>query len=71
LRRFLRFMPLRDVAYLIVKPFLGQQQGPTPAETLSRTVDHAQMKDSAAAFTQVADTPSDPPRAISGISPTN
>ena len=26
LRRFLRFMPLRDVVYLIVKPFLGQEE---------------------------------------------
>ena len=27
LRRFLRFMPARDVIYLIVKPFLGQKKG--------------------------------------------
>jgi radical SAM superfamily enzyme YgiQ (UPF0313 family) len=29
LRRFLRHMPLRDVVYLIIKPFLGEQKGPT------------------------------------------
>ncbi len=28
LRRFLRFMPLRDVFYLIVKPFLGEKPRP-------------------------------------------
>ena len=27
LRRFLRYMPYRDVVYLIVKPFLGQRKG--------------------------------------------
>src|SRR5262249_20893886 len=38
LRRFLRFMPLRDVVYLIVKPFLGMKKGPTKNEVLSRAV---------------------------------
>ena len=55
LRRFMRFMPLRDVAYLIAKPFLGKQRGPTQAETVSRAVEHAEHKDAAAAFTRVAD----------------
>jgi anaerobic magnesium-protoporphyrin IX monomethyl ester cyclase len=55
LRRFMRFMPLRDVVYLIIKPFVGKQRGATQAETLSRAVEHADLKDSAAAFTQVAD----------------
>jgi anaerobic magnesium-protoporphyrin IX monomethyl ester cyclase len=32
LRRFLPYMPLRDVAYLIIKPFLGQEKGATKAE---------------------------------------
>ncbi len=59
LRRFMRFMPIRDVVYLIVKPFLGKQRGPTRAEELSRAVDHAEHKDSAAAFTKVADAPLD------------
>jgi anaerobic magnesium-protoporphyrin IX monomethyl ester cyclase len=49
LRRFTRFMRMRDVVYLIVKPFLGQRRGPTSAETLSHAVEHAELKDSAAA----------------------
>jgi radical SAM superfamily enzyme YgiQ (UPF0313 family) len=55
LRRFLRFMPLRDVVYLIVKPFLGAQRGPTRNEVLSRAVEHPGMKDAAATLTHVAD----------------
>lgn len=55
LRRFLRFMPTRDVIYLIVKPFLGQKKGATKAEVLSRAVEHAEMKDAAAQLTQMSD----------------
>ena len=55
LRRFLRYMPLRDVVYLIVKPFLGQKQGATKNEVLSRAVEHAASKDQAALRTQVPD----------------
>ncbi len=55
LRRFTRFMPLRDVVHLLVKPFLGKRRGPTSAETLSRAAEHAELKDSAAALTHVAD----------------
>jgi anaerobic magnesium-protoporphyrin IX monomethyl ester cyclase len=55
LRRFLRFMPARDVIYLIVKPFLGQKKGATKAEVLSRAVEHAEMKDAAAQLTQLND----------------
>ncbi len=55
LRRFLRFMPARDVAYLIIKPFLGQKKGATKAEVLSRAVEHAEMKDAAAQLTQLGD----------------
>ncbi len=55
LRRFLRFMPARDVAYLIIKPFLGQKRGATKAEVLSRAVEHADMKDAAAQLTQMTD----------------
>lgn len=55
LRRFLRFMPVRDVAYLIAKPFLGQKKGATKAEVLSRAVEHSDMKDAAALFTQLSD----------------
>ena len=55
LRRFLRFMPLRDVVYLIVKPFLGAKRGPTKNEMLSRAVEHPAMKDAAADLTHIAD----------------
>jgi hypothetical protein len=55
LRRFLRFMPAKDVLYLIIKPFLGQKKGATRAEVLSRAVEHADMKDAAAQLTQLSD----------------
>jgi predicted small metal-binding protein len=55
LRRFIRFMPLRDVVYLIVKPFLGVTRGPTRNEVLSRAVEHPALKDAAGNLTQVAD----------------
>jgi hypothetical protein len=56
LRRFLRHMPLRDVFHLLVKPFLGETQGPTKNEVLSRAVEHGTLKDAAAHLTQVPDT---------------
>ncbi|HKN86176.1 MAG TPA: radical SAM protein [Nitrospiraceae bacterium] len=56
LRRFLRYMPLRDVVYLIAKPFLGTGKGPTKAEILSRAVEHGAIKDAAAMLTQLTDT---------------
>ena len=55
LRRFMRYMPLRDVVHLIVKPFLGKKQGPTKNEVLSRAVEHQAMKDAAAEFTTLPD----------------
>ena len=55
LRRFMRYMPLRDVVYLIIKPFLGNKQGPTKNEVLSRAVEHQAMKDAAAEFTTLPD----------------
>jgi radical SAM superfamily enzyme YgiQ (UPF0313 family) len=55
LRRFLRFMPLRDVAYLIIKPFLGKKKGATKSEVLSRAVEHREMKDVAAEMTRLDD----------------
>ena len=55
LRRFLRYMPVRDVVYLITKPFLGKKKGATKAEVLSRAVEHAEMKDAAAQLTQLTD----------------
>ncbi|WDT82478.1 MAG: radical SAM protein [Candidatus Manganitrophus sp.] len=55
LRRFLRYMPLRDVLYLIVKPFLGKKKGQTKAEVMSRAVEHGALKDAAAQLTMVDD----------------
>jgi len=55
LRRFFRYMPIRDVLYLIFKPFMGQKQGSTKAELLSRAVEHAEVKSDAAEMTQVSD----------------
>jgi len=55
LRRFGRYMRMRDIVYLILKPFLGKRSGPTQAETLSRAVEHLEIKDSAAALTLVPD----------------
>src|ERR1043166_9388287 len=55
LRRFLRYMPVRDVVYLIIKPFLGKRSGATKAEVISRAVEHGAVKDAAALLTQVSD----------------
>jgi radical SAM superfamily enzyme YgiQ (UPF0313 family) len=55
LRRFLRHMPARDIAHLLLKPFFGNKRGATPAEVLSRAVEHGAMKDAAAALTQLTD----------------
>ena len=55
LRRFFRYMPARDVIYLIIKPFLGKRKGQTKSEVLSRAVEHGAVKDAAAELTQMAD----------------
>jgi anaerobic magnesium-protoporphyrin IX monomethyl ester cyclase len=55
IRRFLRYMPLKDVLYLLVKPFLGDKKGLTKAEVVSRAVEHADLKSEAAEMTQLAD----------------
>jgi anaerobic magnesium-protoporphyrin IX monomethyl ester cyclase len=55
LRRFMRYMRFRDVVYLIIKPFLGQKQGPTKNELLSRAVEHGALKEAAANLTTVPD----------------
>jgi radical SAM superfamily enzyme YgiQ (UPF0313 family) len=55
LRRFLRYMPVKDVVYLLIKPFLGKGKGATKAEVLSRAVEHGALKDAAANLTQVTD----------------
>lgn len=54
LRRLFRYMPLRDIVYLIIKPFLGNKKGMTKAEVMSRSVEHQQRKDEAAALTQAS-----------------
>jgi radical SAM superfamily enzyme YgiQ (UPF0313 family) len=55
LARFVRYMPLRDVIYLLVKPFVGKKQGRTKAEVISRAVEHGEMKSAAADLTQLGD----------------
>ena len=55
LRRFMRHMPVRDVLYLLFKPFFGSKRGPTKNEVLSRAVEHPALKDAAAHLTQVSD----------------
>ena len=55
IRRFLRFMPARDVGYLLIKPFLGAKHGATKQEKLSRAVEHVAVKEAAAELTQVED----------------
>ena len=51
----MRYMRFRDVVYLIIKPFLGQKQGPTKNEVLSRAVEHGALKEAAANLTTVPD----------------
>jgi radical SAM superfamily enzyme YgiQ (UPF0313 family) len=55
IRRFLRYMPARDVVYLLIKPFIGQRKGATKAEVLSRAVEHGDLKEAAAQLTQLTD----------------
>lgn len=55
LKRFLKYMPARDVFHLLVKPFLGKKSGATKAEVLSRAVEHQEMKDAAGELTQMSD----------------
>ena len=55
LRRFARYMPLKDVIYLVIKPFLGKKKGVTRAEAVSRVVEHPEMKSAAADMTLIPD----------------
>ncbi|HEV8375118.1 MAG TPA: radical SAM protein [Candidatus Polarisedimenticolia bacterium] len=55
LRRFTRYMPLRDVLYLLVKPFVGKRKGATKAEVISRAVEQGDVKSAAADLTLLAD----------------
>ena len=56
LRRFSRYMPLKDIARLLLKPFMGNRSGQTRAETMSRAVEHQALKSAAADLTQLPDT---------------
>ena len=55
LRRFFRHMSYREMWLLLFKPFLGKKDGATPAETISRQIEHARDKDRAAELTQMHD----------------
>ncbi len=55
LGRLARHMPLRDIVYVIVKPFLGAKRGQTQAEVLSRAVEHGELQSAAADMTHVPD----------------
>ena len=55
IRRFLRYMPIKDVFDLLSQPFRGKKSGATRSEVLSRAVEHQAMKDAAADLTQVPD----------------
>ena len=48
-------MPLRDVLYLLTKPYVGKKQGATKAEVISRAVEHGDLKSAAADMTLLAD----------------
>jgi radical SAM superfamily enzyme YgiQ (UPF0313 family) len=56
LRRFSRYMPLQDIARLLLKPFMGNRSGQTRAETMSRAVEHQASKSAAADLTQLPDS---------------
>lgn len=55
LKRFLKHMSVRDLAYILFKPFLGKSKGATKSEVLSRAVEHELMKDAAAKLTREFD----------------
>jgi len=55
LSRLARNMPLRDIAYMLVKPFLGESRGPTRAEAISLAVEHGRLQSAAAELTHLAD----------------
>ncbi len=53
--RLARSMPVRDILWMLVKPFFGTTKGQTKAEALSRAVEHEEMKTAAENLTQVPD----------------
>jgi radical SAM superfamily enzyme YgiQ (UPF0313 family) len=75
LRRFVRYMRVRDVLYLLVKPFLGKNRGRTKAEVISRTVEEgapdAVLEYSEASYDSVTDHPLEPYRNESAAAATS
>jgi len=55
LGRLVRHMPLRDIAYMLVKPFLGERRVQTQAEVFWRAVEHGELMSAAADMTRVPD----------------
>jgi radical SAM superfamily enzyme YgiQ (UPF0313 family) len=55
LRRFARYMPIKDVLYLVVKPFLGKKSGATRSEVITRAVEHRDARNAAADMTHIPD----------------
>ena len=55
MRRLAQSMPVRDILYMLVKPFLGKKEGQTKAEVLSRAVEHSELMSAAADLTQMSD----------------
>jgi radical SAM superfamily enzyme YgiQ (UPF0313 family) len=55
LRRFTRHMALKDVLYMVFKPFMGKKKGATNQEVISRAVEHQDAKSLAADLTMLAD----------------
>ncbi len=55
LRRLARNMPLRNVLYLLVKPFLRRKTGATRSEVLARAVDDRQVRKAATDLTRLSD----------------
>jgi radical SAM superfamily enzyme YgiQ (UPF0313 family) len=53
--RLAHSMPLRDIVYMLIKPFLGKKTGQTKAEVLSRAVEHSELMSAAADLTQIPD----------------
>jgi len=53
--RLARTMPVRDILWMLVKPFLGKTGGQTKAEALSRAVEHGEAMTAAENLTQVPD----------------
>jgi radical SAM superfamily enzyme YgiQ (UPF0313 family) len=53
--RLARSMPVRDILWMLVKPFFGTTKGQTKAEALSRAVEYEKSKTAAENLTHVPD----------------